>query len=81
MHILTQCDVWTPSRESDSHLARTILSIRHGPDGEYVEYWFGGANGDMSECRGETFRQWISKMKANRSVDMEWVAIFAENES
>jgi hypothetical protein len=67
-------DIWTPERPEDRHLTRVILDVDHGPAGEIIQYCYGSApDWGFSGCSGVTFRQWISKMRAIHSVDVEWL--------
>lgn len=77
-HKLKAADMWTPIAKEDAYLARTITDISLIPEGEIVTYWFGGESGETGQCTGNSFRSWITKMKAVQSVDNVWIDLLSE---
>lgn len=71
---------WTPTKPSEYRLSRTVVSVKAFADGEVVTYWIDGGDGEMRDCRGPTFRDWISKMRASSEVDEFWSDLLSTNE-
>ena len=70
--ILSDGDSWTPEKDEDRHLARTIIGT-HLQD---VFYICSNNEDELHVCRYNTFEQWVSKMRCGWSNNYEYVEIW-----